>query len=106
MTTAKIKQTDNIVRVSIEGHAGDPRACAACSVLGQTLQQCLRDLANGGLVDVYNDAMDDEAGSLYIKARVKRGSKESVGMMLGVIATGFMLLEEQYPDHVKLIYRQ
>lgn len=106
MTKATIKQNGDIVRVSIEGHAGDERVCAACSVLGQTLQQCLRDTANGGALEVYHDEINDEDGNMYIKVKTKASNRQAVGMMLSVIATGFMLLQEQYPDNVKLAYKR
>lgn len=105
MTTVKIRQTDDIIRVAVEGHADEPIVCAACSVLDQTLMQCLRDTANGGALEIYHDEVNDETGSLYIKAKTKKGTKDAMGMMLGVIATGFMLLQEQYPEQVKLTYR-
>lgn len=106
MTNVKIRQHDDILRVHVEGHTSDPKVCAACSILDQTLLQCLRDLANGGAIELYQDEVNEESGSMYIKAKTTPGSKQAVGLMLGVIATGFMLLEEYYPDDVKLNFRQ
>jgi len=62
-------------------------------------------MGKGGALALYDDDVKEETGDFYIKAKTKNVDDKVVAMLLGVIATGFMLLQEQYPDHVRLIYK-
>lgn len=94
MTTITYENIGGVMSVRIEGHAGyatngDP-VCAACSILQHTL---IRSLDDSELI-LYDDEIP--ASEVRFNATPKKMS------VFDTILTGFRLLEECYPDNVKM----
>lgn len=86
----------------ISGHAGAGKEgkdliCAACSILSYTLERELERV--GAEPEV---SRDKERGYCLIKAG--RHDAQTAAIM-DTIRTGFRLLEENYPDHVRCSFK-
>ena len=104
MTEARMEWQKN--RLTLDGHAGGgPRGqdiiCAAESMLTQALLQTLIDLEEEKKcsVDWIGSA---EGGYLQVDAAAAAGYEETIETCFRMTVTGLRMLEERYPEHIKL----
>lgn len=107
MTTVKIRLNQDNVRITIKGHAEAKRVndsdlvCSSISILSTTLVQCLLDATDKGYIEKYDYNTND--GDVSIKFSIVREGLTMINAILYTIFTGFELLQNQYPDNVKII---
>ena len=107
MTQAIFSRRGNRFDVKIEGHAdyasGVPDiVCAACSTLACTLLECMEDLDGAWGVDGFRKEVNDD-GLMHINVRASEWAVREVEVIMKTIRTGFLLLQDGYPDHVEVI---
>ncbi len=95
---------DNII-INIEGHSGygvlgNDIVCAGVSTLACTLINTLLDEEASGNIKLIKNFVADGVINLEIKAF--DFSKKRIDGMLSLIMTGFYMLEESYPDFVRV----
>lgn len=105
MTTASFFQQGNCFEVSIRGHAGyNPGGpdvvCAACSALACTLLQCLLEEEDRGSLRDFRQ--ESSGGDVYARFTAQPAARERVETVVSVIISGMALLEQEYPEHVRL----
>lgn len=104
MTNVSIKEYGSKVRIDITGHAGyNPGSdivCAAVSCLSYTLMQRLRDMDNYNYFHKMEVQFD--SGEVHIAVDAKDIYRLEVEATLVTILTGFELLENKYPDNIRL----
>lgn len=95
MTTVTWYEGEKEISICIKGHAGyrakDDIVCSAISILGQTMISYL----------AVSDCKSDysiRTGCIWAHAK-----GDDVKVVLQVIMAGFHLLEDQYPDYVKVV---
>lgn len=94
-------------KISITGHAeyskkGEPDiVCSAVSMLSTTLVQCLTEMEEKGYIENLHKKMKD--GEVKVNFTIKSEGYYGVNILLYTIFTGFLLLQNQYPDNVKVI---
>ena len=108
MTDVKISVSDGYAKVKLSGHAGYGRdhglseghdiVCSAISVLGQTLVQCVMDMAEANKVIL--NLLKYEAGVIDLRALAKKDHIDELETTIKTIATGFHLLSIAHPDYV------
>lgn len=108
MTTATFHQSEDIYRISVDGHAeynpgGPDIVCSACSLLFCTLMQCLLAEHNAHKFPVFVRDADEETGHYYIKVKAAPSQRATVDGIVDVIASGFALLQAKYPEHVMFV---
>jgi len=110
MTKVSMLFDKGYVKISVKGHAGFAArnnlpeghdiVCAAISILGQTLVQRLLTLAEENKILLSLNRY--EAGNIDVHAVVKQSHIEEVEATLETIRTGYRMLENEYPDYIKL----
>ncbi len=95
---------DNII-INIEGHSrygdsGNDIVCAGVSALAYTLLNTLLDEEASGNIKLIRNIVADGVVNLEIKSF--DFSKNRIDGMLYLIMTGFYMLEESYPDYIKI----
>ena len=110
MTKVNMLFEKSYVKISVRGHAGFAArnnlpeghdiVCAAISILGQTLVQRLLTLAEENKILLSLNRY--EAGNIDVHAVVKQSHIEEVEATLETIRTGYRMLENEYPDYIKL----
>lgn len=106
MTIATFAQTGDKYQISITGHAdyshgGPDIVCSACSMLACTLlQTILSEEAEGTVEDV---SMSEVAGD--VRLQFTACNRERIRAVTETIIQGFALLQNEYPQHVKLTAR-
>lgn len=110
MTKVNMLFEKGYVKISVRGHAGFAArnnlpdghdiVCAAISILGQTLVQRLLTLAEENKILLSLNRY--EAGNIDAHAIVKQSHMEEVEATLETIRTGYRMLENEYPDYIKL----
>lgn len=91
--------------VSVEGHAGfgecgSDIVCAAVSAITFTLLNALKCAEDDGCLFIRTESVSD--GSVYIVAQPYDFAREKVGTIIETCMTGFLLLEEEYPDYIEI----
>lgn len=97
MTTVHIDNDDNLVDISITGHAGygqigDDIVCAGISALTFALIYTFNAF-NADVVDVSD-------GSVRIQARYDDAEAEYIQGVIDVAQWGYMALADKYPDYL------
>ena len=109
MTKVKFKQSGNIFRIGIDGHAGynpgNDIVCASCSTLAYTLLQCLLAEKENGAFLMFLQDIDEKSGHFYIKCKARQERAAQIGLIVNVIAAGFALVQQKHPEHVEVEYR-
>lgn len=110
MTNVRIKSDKGYAKIIIKGHAGygmmnhlpegHDIVCAAISMLGQTLVQRLMDMSDERKVIIHN--LRYEPGEINIRVLAKRGNRDELENTIKTVETGMMLIQEQYPDYIKV----
>jgi uncharacterized protein YsxB (DUF464 family) len=95
---------DNVL-ITIEGHSGfsyygTDVVCAGISTLAFTLVNTILDEeAHGNLKLIRNFVAD---GIVCLEIQRFKFSKERIDGIIGTIMTGFYILEDNYPDCIKI----
>ena len=110
MTKVNMLFDKGYVKITMKGHAGFAErnnlpeghdiVCAAISNLGQTLVQRLLTLAEEKKILLSLNRY--EAGNIDAHAVVKQSHIEEVEATLETIRVGYSMLENEYPDYIKL----
>lgn len=92
--------------ISIEGHAehapeGQDTVCAAASVLTFALYRAVRNFDTDGAISHFFHSISK--GSAQFDFEVKGHSREEVRAAVDTVMEGFLLLEENYPDCVRVM---
>ena len=98
MTEVTLHEEGNILTLTMDGHAGDDNVCAACSILSGTICTYIESLPipkhivfEGGRTRIILNRTALAPYDLEILHNIK------------FCMAGFHLLEEQYPDYVRVI---
>jgi uncharacterized protein YsxB (DUF464 family) len=107
VTKVFLQQEENRRRLSIKGHAnygptGEDIVCAAVSMLGQTIAQYAMNLDAEGKVEAL-DELTCWDGAVRIDAVLTDDGCQQMDTALGVIMTGFELLQRKYPENVQIL---
>lgn len=94
------------VTLKIDGHAGaapkgEDTVCASISMLGYTFAKYIYDMKLKKRLKK-EPVIELEDGSFYISARVRADDFAEALHALFVIQTGFVLLENKYPEYVRI----
>lgn len=104
MTTIKSATKGSVTTITVDGHAGfnpgNDIVCAAASMLTYTLVQNLLDLTGAGLLEWCKT--DEKDGSMKIKVKTNKKGEAVAKIAIKTIMTGYELLQNQYPENVKL----
>lgn len=97
-------------RISIKGHAGygarnnlpegHDIVCASISALGQTLIQRLMDMGEEKKAIIYT--LKCESGEINVRILGKPRHKEELEITIKTIVRGMELIQEQYPEYIKV----
>ncbi len=95
---------DDIV-LNIEGHSGygsngTDIVCAGISTLAYTLLNTLLDEEASGNIRFIRNFVSD--GTVNLEFKTFDFSKNRIEGMLSLIMTGFYMLEENYPDNIRI----
>lgn len=95
---------DNYI-VSVEGHAGFGRwgsdiVCAAVSAITYTLINTLKCAEDDGCLYIRTESVSD--GSVYLEVEPYDFAREKVDTIIETCMTGFSLLEDEYPDYIRI----
>lgn len=106
MTIATFAQTGDKYQISITGHAdyshsGPDIVCSACSMLACTLLQAILSEESKGTVE--DVSMSEVAGD--VRLQFTACNCERIRAVTETIIQGFALLQNEYPQHVKLTAR-
>lgn len=105
MTTITYTKNNDRISVDINGHAGFDKigrdiVCAAVSILSYTLRAAFtRNSSNGNAENFFEKAGN---GSMQFEITVKK-NHDIVFAEIDSVFKGFELLEENYPENVKII---
>ena len=109
MTTIQYRFDDDSVRASFSGHAGYAKAgepdivCSACSTLAYTLAQALREMeADGALIDFCLQHFENGNAEVYAMAKPRSEARLRLHTVAETIYVGLLMLQQKYPDHVKI----
>lgn len=88
-------------QLRVRGHAGFSRygsdiICAAASMLAFTLAQAAQELAPGAEVH-------SACGEFRLRLAPRAAASGQAAAMMQTIGAGYRLLEERYPDHVRVM---
>jgi uncharacterized protein YsxB (DUF464 family) len=94
-------------KLSIEGHAehgeqGKDLVCCAVSTLFYTLAQSLLSSYEEGML-VKAPSIHDDNGNGTIKCVAYPKYEANISLIWWTITNGFMLLEQNYPENIKII---
>lgn len=95
---------DNLL-ITVEGHSGyshtgEDVVCAGISTLAYTfLNTILDEEAHGNLKLIRNFVGD---GIICLEIQRFKFSNERIDGIIGTVMTGFYMLEENYPDYIKI----
>lgn len=111
MTTARFKQTGNKYDIKIKGHAlfnpGNDIICSAASILAYTLINVLlaeHNNEDGSAFKSFSHFTDKKDGVCIIKAEALDSRMAYIDSEITTIATGYALLAQEHPRHVRLKY--
>ncbi len=95
---------DNII-INIEGHSGfgvsgGDIVCAGVSALAYTLLNTLLDEEVSGNIKLIKNYVSD--GVINLEIKTFDYSKKRIDGMISLIMTGFYMLEESYPDYIRI----
>ncbi len=95
---------DNII-INIEGHSGYAQmgsdvVCAGISTLTFALVNALLDEEAGGNIRLNKKIIDE--GVVDLEIRRFSFSKSRIDGIISLAMTGFYMLEESYPDYVRI----
>ncbi len=105
MTNVSIRQYyDNII-INIEGHSGysnpgNDIVCAGISTLVCALLNALLDEESSGNIRIIRKFTGD--GIVNLEFKPFDFSKNRIDGILSVITTGFYMLEDAYPDYIRI----
>lgn len=102
----KARMNWNRLKLTMEGHAGSgvkgrDIVCAAESMLTQALLQTLLDMQDGKKLAL-DWSGSPQIGFLQIEAAPAEGYREVTETCFRVAVTGLRMLEEKYPDYIRL----
>ena len=110
MTHVTIMCDGGYTKVQIAGHAGfgydngfeegHDIVCAAVSMLGQTLAQCMMDMSEQKKVVL--NTLGFKPGNIHIRAVARNDCISEMETMLKTIAVGYRLLSTAHPEYVQL----
>lgn len=104
MIEIRFNPKGNILR--IDGHAdfnpGNDIVCSAVSVLCYTLAQNYQNYYDRGTL-VKKPYFKFESGKAVVSATPKKEFEDVFAVMVNAVLTGFLLLQNQYPENVKLV---
>jgi len=103
MTEIRYRFEDDCHHLQIQGHSGfgghgGDIVCAAVSMLGQTLLQCLIDAESRGDLKTLRHSRGD--GALSAAALPVPAAREPVRVMFETVLTGLEMLAGRYPECV------
>lgn len=92
--------------ISIDGHAeyapvGQDTVCAAASVLTFALYRSACNFDTDGALSHFSHSISK--GSAQFDIEVKGHSREEVRSAVDTVMEGFLLLEENFPEHVRVM---
>ncbi len=92
--------------ISVEGHAnfapvGQDTVCAAASVLTFALYRAACNFDTDGALNRFSHSISK--GSAQFDLDVKGHSREAVRSAVDTVMEGFLLLEENYPEYVRVM---
>lgn len=102
MTKIAVKKVGDRYLLKVEGHSGagtygNDIVCAAVSTLAFTWINELRELKERGMVEHFT--YDQTEAGLDI---IFKGENESAKIAFETILTGFSMLEEHYPEFLRI----
>ncbi len=105
MTTVYHREYYDKQLLTIEGHSGDGESgkdivCAGFSALVYTYINCMLDEEAAGNVKLIRKIIRD--GYIHFEIEYFDFSKARIKGMLDACITGFLMLEESYPDYVSV----
>ena len=106
MVTAKFYIEEDVVGLTMEGHAGHGKkgediVCAAASILAYTVAQMVAQMAaQGKLLDAPQILL--APGKCHISAKPGKDTFYEVFHSFFVVQVGYFLLATRYPENVKL----
>lgn len=105
MTSVFYREYYDNVLITIEGHSGysfngTDIVCAGVSTLVYTLLNTILDEEAHGNIKLLRNFVAD--GGLCLEIQKFNFSKERIDGIIGTIMTGFYMLEENYPDYVRI----
>ena len=94
----------NRLTMEVDGHAGYAEkgkdiVCAAASMLAGALGGVLEEAKSRGRCDMTSR---DEDGHSVIRAAPRMGNVAEVKAYFRMAVTGFRMLQEQYPEHIRI----
>lgn len=103
MTTVYHREYYDKQIFTVEGHSGFGRAgqdivCAGVSTLAYTFLNCMLDEEAAGNIKLIRKIVRD--GYVHLEIEIFGFSKERIKGMLDACITGFLMLEESYPEYV------
>lgn len=102
MTQVKFEESNDMISMAMEDHAGDDRVCSACSILAYTLAQEISDLGKSGHVLQCEPIILLEDGKVHITCSPESEYYNDVKSIFITIQTGFRLLNANFPENVSL----
>ncbi len=104
MTNVSCREYYDSLIICVEGHTGfaqrgDDIVCAAISALAFTFMNCLLNEEAADNIKFIRKIVRD--GYMYFEFKVYDFSKERVSGIVDALVTGFIMLEENYPQYVK-----
>ncbi len=105
MTRVSVEEFYDNYIISIEGHAGFAQrgsdiVCAAISTITYTLLNAIRWAQDGDCLYIRTENVSD--GSIYLEVEPYDFAKEKVDTIIETCLTGFSLIEEEYPDYIRV----
>ncbi len=98
MISISVKSNEDTIEISAQGHAnaapkGEDVVCAAATILIHTLVKTLE----GTVPDMVKADVADGKASISVK-----GYDPVAAVAIGTVCNGFELLQEHYPEHIKI----
>lgn len=99
MINISVKSAEDAIEISAEGHAnaapkGEDLVCAAVTILIRTLVKTLET----AVPDMIKADVADGKARISVK-----GYDPVAAVAIGTVCNGFELLQEHYPEHIKIL---
>lgn len=98
MINISVKSKEDTIEINAQGHAnaapkGEDVVCAAATILIRTLAKTLE----AAVPDMVKTDVSDGKASISVT-----GYDPVAAVIIETVCTGFRLLQEQYPEHIKI----
>lgn len=106
MTTVRYMRSGRWNVLTVEGHAGYAKGgqpdivCAAVSMLSCMLLTCMSKAQEAG--ELVRFAYRQDSGDVRVEAFTTYEARERVQITFETVVTGYRMLEETYPQNVRL----